>query len=249
MRKNFFAFPYSILTRSVAVMEYFDASWQECDWLRETVKELISNANDFLREAYPNGTKETRKIAVRVKIDSISDGTQKRIIMRITVRNSNVKNIAVFDNLEQIFDYTRFYSTKRHQHKISSGALGDFLKRSLGMGYALWTSSYQREYSLVANSKQWPEPVILRHNGKEDKIFFHVDWDNQAYWPIFSDPIDYDAYDFTEVEVALPIDSTSNDHWRNNVERVINQMQAYVRRTEIAKVNTDLTFSVEKSDL
>ena len=78
------------------------------------------------------------------------------------------------------------------------------------MGYALWTSNYNREYSITANIKQWSEPVIIRHNDKEDKVFLHVDWDNQAYWPIFSDPIDYDAPDFTEVEVALPIDSTAN---------------------------------------
>jgi hypothetical protein len=226
-----------------------DTSWQERDWPKESMKELISNAYDFFGDSYPNGTKETRKIAVRVKIDSILDGDRKKIIIRIAVRNSNVDNITVFEDLQPIFDYTRFVSTKRHQHKISSGALGDFLKRGLGMGYASWTNGYNREYSLTANDKQWPEPVIFRHNGQERKVFLHVDWDNQAYWAIPSDPTNYDAAtDFTEVEIALPIDSTENDYWRGNVEWIINEMKNYIKRTRIAKANDDLSFKMEKAD-
>ena len=91
-----------------------DTSWQERDWPKESMKELISNAYDSHREAYPNETKETRKIAVPVRINPISDGNQRRIIIRITVRNSNVDNITVFDDLQPIFDYDQFYSPKRH---------------------------------------------------------------------------------------------------------------------------------------
>jgi hypothetical protein len=218
-----------------------DTSWQEQDWPKESTKELISNANDSINDNYPTGTKITNKIHVRIKIDSLpEDQHNKRIIIRIAVRNSNIDDIPVFEDLPPIFDYTSFVSTKRHQHKISSGALGDFLKRSLGMGYASWTNGYNRENSLTANDKQWPEPVIFRHNGQEQKVFLHVDWDNQAYWPVFSDPVDYNAPDFTEVEIALPIDSTRNDYWRDNVNWHLKQIEKYIRNTKIAKTDIDL---------
>jgi hypothetical protein len=111
------------------------------------------------------------------------------------------------------------------------------------MGYASWTSGYNREYSLTANDKQWPEPVTFRHNGQECKVFLHVDWDNQGYWPIFNDPTDYDAPYFTEVEIALPIDSTANEYWKDNIKWVIDEMRKYIRNTKIAKTNADLSFS------
>lgn len=186
-----------------------DTSWQEIEWPKQIMKELISNAWDWLHDYYIDGTKENRKIAVRVKTDSISDEGTNRPIIRIAVRNSNPNNISVFENLNQIFDYTQFHSTKRHQHREVSGALGDFLKRGLGMGYASWTEGYDRERkdSAVASDKQWIEPIIFRHNDFEDKVFIHVNWDGQEYWPVFSDRIGCNAPDFTEVEIAFPLDS------------------------------------------
>ena len=146
---------------------------------------------------YHDGTKETRKIDVFVKIDSILDEDivdkdKKRTVIRILVRNSNIDNIPVFENLEAVFNYTQFHSTKRNQHREVSGALGDYLKRGLGMGYALWTNDFNRE-SLTANSKQWPEPIILRFNGQEHKVFLEVDWDNQAYGPKYEQHREYNA--------------------------------------------------------
>ena len=223
-----------------------DTSWREQDFVKESVKELVSNCHDFLRETYPNGTKETNKIQVQLKIDTIPTESEyyKRIVARIAVRNTNIDNVPVFEDLKPIFDYTLFVSTKRNQHKISSGALGDFLKRSLGMGYALWTNDYNREDSVTTNDIQWSEPVILRHNNTENKVFLHVNWDKQEYYPIFSEPTEYDAPDFTEVEVALPIDSTSNDYWRDNIDFIIKQVQEYIKRAKIAKSNVDLSLIV-----
>lgn len=224
-----------------------DTSWQERHLPKESTKELISNSWDWHQDYYPDGTKETRKIALNLKIDSIQDDDgEERIIIRIRVRNSNSNNIPVFENLQSIFDYKQFHSTKRNQHRIVSGALGDFLKRGLGMGYALWTANYNRALSLT--EKQWAEPIIIRHNGYEDKVYIHVKWDEQDYWPVFGDRIEYNCPDFTEVEVALPIESTKNDYWKENVEWVLGQIEGYFVRNKIGKTNTEFTFKVEGFD-
>jgi hypothetical protein len=109
-----------------------ELSRQEIEWPKEIMIQLIGNAWDWLQDN-PDGTKGTRKIGVRIKIDSILDGAARRIVIRIVVINSNVDNQPVFEDIEQIFDYTKFHSTKRNQHRLVTGALGDFLKRSLGM--------------------------------------------------------------------------------------------------------------------
>ena len=111
------------------------------------------------------------------------------------------------------------------------------------MGYASWTANCTREISLT--EKQWLEPVIIRHNGCEDKVVIHVNWDEQDYWPVFADRIEYDAPDFTEVEVALPIESTENNYWRDNVRWAINQIKGYFQKNKIGKTNTESTFNVE----
>ena len=93
-------------------------------------------------------------------------------IIRIAVRNSNVNNYHVFPNLSGVFDYNNWGSTKRYQHKMSASALGDFLKRVLGMSYASWMniSSNNNDNSTEEDSfedKQCDEPVILRFNGND----------------------------------------------------------------------------------
>jgi ABC-type transport system substrate-binding protein len=75
----------------------------------------MDNAWDFLNDYYPNNPKADRKIAVTIKVDFKPDGGKN--ILRIKVRNSNVDNISVFDDLDSVFDYDRWYSTKRYQHE------------------------------------------------------------------------------------------------------------------------------------
>jgi hypothetical protein len=227
-----------------------DTSWQEFEWPKLVMKELISNAWDALNDYYPHGTKENRKISVCVKIDYMLDDDNRRTIIRIAVRNSNLDNTPVFENLSQIFDYKQFHSTKRHQHREVSGALGDFLKRGLGMGYASWTEGYDRERkdSAVAD-KQWTEPIVFRHNNFEDKVFIHVNWDEQEYWPVFSDRISYNVPDFTEVEITLPLDSILRKNSDLRISWVLTDLQKYFQRNKIGKTNTDFSFDIEKGDL
>ena len=220
------------------------------EWPKEIMIQLIGNAWDSLQDNYPNGTKETRKIEVRIKIDSILDGFVRRPVIRIAVRNSNVDNLPVFEDVEQIFDYTKFHSTKRNQYRMVTGALGDFLKRILGMGYACWTEDYDKERkdSAVAADKQWPEPVIIRHNGEEDWVFLHVEWDKQEYWPNISHSIEYGAAKFTEVQVTLPLDlilRKLGGDMNRGISHILNDMKNYFYRNTIGKTNTEFTFEIE----
>ena len=229
-----------------------DTSWPVQEWPKQSAKELISNAYDFLRDHYPDGTKATRKIDVFVKIDSILDEDninedRKRTVIRVPVRNSNIDNIPVFENLEAVFNYTQFHSTKRNQHREVSGALGDYLKRGLGMGYALWTNNFNRE-SLTANTKQWPEPIILRYNGQERKVFLEVDWDNQAYGPKYEQPREYVAQDYTEVQVTLPLDYILKINWDHGKQWISDEIREYFNRNKIGNTNTEFSFSAEGFD-
>ena len=89
--------------------------------------------------------------------------------VHVAVRNSNVDNIPVFEDLDRIFDFNVWHSTKRNQHRMTCGSLGDALKRSLGMGYASWTKDYNA--SETFEDKQWEQPVIVRCNGKEFRAY------------------------------------------------------------------------------
>jgi hypothetical protein len=251
--------PPAIWTTAKQSMSYItirgiesDTSWPVQEWPKQCTKEQISNAYDFLRDYYPDGTKETRKIAVFIKIDSILDedsvdDDKERTVIRIVVRNSNIENIPVLENLEAVFNYTQFHSTKRNQHREVSGALGDYLKRGLGMGYALWTNNFNRE-SLIANSKQWPEPIILRYNGQERKVFLEVDWDNQAYGPEYGPTREYNAPDFTEVQVTLPLDYILKTKSAHGKQWILDDIRGYFNRNKIGNTNTEFSFSAEGFD-
>jgi hypothetical protein len=214
-----------------------ETSYQEPDWPVFTMKELMDNAYDFLNDYYSNESKEARKIAVRVKVDSSSSN-----ILRMAVRNSNVNNIPVFENLEQVFDYDRWYSSKRNQHRMTCGSLGDFLKRVLGMGYASWTSNDNLEDSFI--DKQWKEPVILRFNKQECKAFIIVDRDNHTISSDVKEPTKFDAPDFTEVEIALPLPG----HYWNEEEQhqhevlLLDRLEKYYKIYKLAKSRTDFSF-------
>lgn len=219
-------------------------------------KELMENAYDFFQDIYPveNGNnKDTRKIAVRVKIESLPAAASPQPqpqseqesteaithIIRIAVRNSNVDNIPAFENLEAIFDYDNWYSTKRNQFRVTTGALGDFLKRGLAMGYALWTADFNPENSF--ENKQWKEPTIFRFNGQERRVFIDVE-PGQKVQPIFDTPTIYDTSGFTEVEIALPIAPFWNHGYGH--DGLLIKLKDYCRTTRLSKIKTDISFTV-----
>jgi hypothetical protein len=210
-----------------------ETSYQESDWPLFALKESMDNAYDFLNDYYSNESKEARKIAVSIKIESETG------ILRIAVRNSNINNVKVFENLAETFDYDKWYSSKRNQHRMTCGSLGDFLKRVLGMGYASWTSGDNPDSFI---DKQWLEPLILRFNGQEVKVFIVVEDGLKVYADI-KEPVPYEAaLDFTatEVEIALPL-----KHYLPNplqYELLFNRLENYYKKYKLSKLRTDFSF-------
>lgn len=219
------------------------------EWPEWSLKELMDNAYDSLNihYPYPEWDNKARKISVRIKVDPIQ-GREDIVILRIAVRNSNINNISVFENIEGIFDFTKWVSEKRNQFVMTCGGLGDFLKRALGMGYA--SLIYLTESDPVEEeNRQWSEPVILRYNGQERKVFIHVDTDTVRYWSKITEPTYYGAFDFTEQEIALPISA-----WRckRQLDRehlsgsIIDDLGEYYRDYKLAKSGIDFNFSKEE---
>jgi hypothetical protein len=97
----------------------------------------------------------------------------------VVVRNSNVDQIEVFtEGLEQIFDYTIWLSTKRYQHRMTAGSLGDYLKRHAGMAYASWNNIIRNSANFNNEDDdniQWEEPLIFRFNGNEYRVYIYYD--------------------------------------------------------------------------
>jgi hypothetical protein len=220
-----------------------ETSYQALDWPIFALKELMDNSFDFLNDYYPNEGKESRNIAVCIKIESkpVSEN-EKRDIIRIAVRNSNVRDVPVFENVEEIFDYNMWGSTKRNQHRMTCGSLGDFLKRVLGMAYASWTSGDNTQDLDSFEERQWEEPIILRFNGKEIRVFLRVDRDLWTAECDIQEPTIFNAPNFTEVEIALPLPN----YWVTIPHTLLGKLEDYYKIYRIAKISrTSFSFCKE----
>ena len=201
-------------------------------WPIFALKELMDNAWDFLNDYYPNNPNEDRKIGVTIKVDLKPNG--EKSILRIAVRNSNADDIPVFGDLDSVFDFDQWYSTKRYQHRETCGSLGDFLKRGLGMGYASWTEDVNNNNSFT--DKQWEEPLIVKHNGEENRVYITVNkGSNEPIKVEFEEGPSYSA-SYTEVEVALPVGQS--------IEDIVSKLEQYYKIYKIGKSRTDFSFNL-----
>jgi hypothetical protein len=159
-----------------------EISRPEKDWPRFVFKEVSDNAYDWLNDYYTtavpaNSSRTSRYIGIRINIDQIPNDPDLIRIFRIAARNSNVDQIEVFtEGLDQIFDYTQWLSTKRYQHRMTAGSLGDYLKRHAGMAYASWNNIIRNSPNLNNENDdniQWEEPLIFRFNGNEYQVFIY----------------------------------------------------------------------------
>src|SRR5919199_1802344 len=226
-------------------------------WPCFALKELSDNAYDWLNDHYPstgsrvdyNNRTRRRCIAICIQIDKIPNDTDLTRIFRIAVRNSNVDQLEVFgrgrEGLEQIFDYTQWLSTKRYQHRMTAGFLGDYLKRHGGMGYASWNNiacSRKVGYDNDDNI-QWEKPIIFRFNGSEYKVFVHYD----RYRGLPESVIKYtgnsDAIDYTEVECALPVSRNNCNGNNKDAVPLFDKLHQYYRQYKIPK--SDIKFSLD----
>jgi hypothetical protein len=203
-----------------------ETSYLQCTWPLFAGKELMDNPYDWFNEFYPDRPKQDRKISLRVW--PFEHG------IRIAVKNSNVDNIPVFQNLGLTFDLAIWHSSKRNQHKGGTGALGDALKRILKMGYASWTSGYNSQDSFI--DRQWDEPMVLTFNGQQHTAVLNVDKDNQTAEVRVNrnhDAVIEIGYD-TEVSVALP---TKYDY-----SSIVHQLRQYYNIYKIPKTRTNFSF-------
>jgi hypothetical protein len=123
----------------------------------------------------------------------------------------------VFEDLDSVFDYDRWYSTKRYQHRETCGSLGDFLKRGLGMGYASWTEG----------DKQWAE---------ENRVYIVVNKGSNEPIKVEFEEGSSPSATHTEVEVALPIDGF--------IEEIVRKLEQYYEIYKIGKSRTDFSFNL-----
>jgi len=213
-----------------------EISYLQRDWPKVVMKELGDNPYDFFKEYYPDSPKELRNIAYNVwqPYPPTSDycTTAEYSVIRIAATSSNVDNIPVFDDLHGIFDFSRYYSSKRHQYKGGTGELGDALKRMLKMGYALWTSHPLNEDK---PDLQWQEPIILTFNKKRYKVALDVDTEIDEARAVISQ--DHNAIinsADTIVSVALPT---------TNYDYQLGQLELYYSIYKIPKIRTSFSFT------
>jgi hypothetical protein len=211
-----------------------EISYVQRDWPIVAMKELGDNPYDFFKEFYPDSPKEHRRIAYNVwQPYPNNPSAAEYFVIRIGVTSSNVDNFQVFEDLQGVFDLTRYYSSKRGQYKGGTGELGDALKRMLKMGYASWIS-----HSLNQGKPdlQWNEPIILTFNKKRYYVLLHVDTEIDEAKAIINQ--DHDAVinsTDTVVSVALPMNT--------DYEYQVGQLELYYKIYKVPKIRTNFSFN------
>src|SRR5215469_12783774 len=160
-------------------------------WYILVIKELLDNVVDFLWKYY-RGYSDTSVTVYVTKEDSL---------LNIKIRNSNSRDITVFQNLNLIFDPEIRYGSKQNEKVISRGMLGDALKQILALPYVLIHSS---DDGTAFTNDQWNKLLIIRCNRKESHVRIIVDKAKQMYTLDIKE-IKLLGDTDTEIEVFLPL--------------------------------------------
>jgi hypothetical protein len=103
------------------------------------------------------------------------------------------------------------------------------------VGYASWTEGINDDNSFT--DKQWEEPLIVIHNGEENRVYITVNkGSNEPIKVEFEEGSSHSAT-YTEVEFPLPIDRLIEDKVRAELEQ-------YYKRYIIGKSRTEFSFNV-----
>jgi hypothetical protein len=197
-------------------------------WYLLCIRELLDNAADFLTNNY----KGANDAVILTEIFKDDD------YFKLKIRNSNYKNVPVFQNKAAIFDYDMRYGSKQDMHIITRGMLGDAMKQILAFGYIL---IHVNDDGTTFEDQQWKHPLIIRHNRREYKILLNVDKIRQ-YGTVTIDEsqdVTIESPD-TEIELVLPI----IDEVRNGLDK--QSITDFSRKYPI--FTTDLTFRFEVTD-
>lgn len=201
-------------------------------WYLLCLKELFDNCIDFLWKYYQGAA--VTDVTIETEITKTNDS-----MLHIKIRNTNRKNISVFQNLSAIFDFDMRYGSKQNQHIISRGMLGDAMKQILSWPYVLIHTTKEGNGNGFVD-RQWDKPLIIRHNGLERHVFLHVDKGNQT---INSDvrsaaSIKKLSHTDTETELTWPIP--------DDIDLDIHDIERYCRLYPI--LTTDVSFKFRLID-
>ena len=112
--------------------------------------------------------------------------------------------------------------------------LGDALKQILAFGYIL---IHLHDNGNSFKDQQWDKPVIVRHNGKEFKIYLTVDKARQTWKVDLKESGTKLSHTDTEIEFTLPM----IDEVRDVLSRI--SFANYCRQYSI--FTTDITFKLD----
>lgn len=225
----------------------------EKDWPLFALKENCDNSWDWLNDFYATTVpmnvynyRARRYIGIRAWIDKISGDPNETRIFHLCVRNSNTDEIRIqeFEQLDQIFNYAQWQSTKRYQHRATTGALGDYLKRHGGMSHASWTDNIKYDTANYDDdNRQWPIPIFLRFNGKEYQVYVSYNKYTGIPSAVIEGPTRSDATKYTEVECSLPISKVNCDgdpNASNALYRMslVGKLLRYYKLYKFGKANT-----------
>jgi hypothetical protein len=194
-------------------------------WYLLLIKELLDNAIDFLWKNYSGSADAS------VTVDITTDDS----LFHIKVRNTNSRNIPVFENLSAIFDYDMRYGSKQNQHTISRGMLGDAMKQILSWPYVL---IHTKDDGSSFKDRQWDKPLIIRCNGIERQIFLHVDKSNELIDVQINQIPSRLQHTDTEIETTWPI--------IDKVSLNIHDIERFCRR--YIMLTTDIAFKFQLTD-
>ncbi len=216
------------------------------------LKELLDNAVDVVEGQGPVSIKENAnsdKITVTFNVN-YSEGQQHCLILKVrnSIRNNNNNNQISFnkEKLEQIFDFSKYHSTKRNFFTVSRGALGDAFKEILACTYVL---------ARDINRENWNEPLIITTPTNRYEVRLQVDRINQTVSSIVSEfSVDNRMYksdaeeeeartNFTEIEVHFPLDSTTK------ALEYVNELHAYLMEYTLINLHISFEIKIDSPDI
>jgi hypothetical protein len=198
------------------------------EWYLLPIKEVLDNDIDF-------HWKYNRGEHVYVSVDVTKDDT----LFHVLIRNSNLRNIPVFQDLNHIFDFDMRYGSKQDVHIISCGMLGDAMKQILSLGYTL---IHINDDGTEFAERQWEYPLIIRHNKEEWKVHLYCNRAKQEYKIKIEKTPGNLAHTDTEIELTLPI----IDEVRNTLDR--SYIERFCRKYSVLHTDISFTFHIQIND-
>ena len=136
---------------------------RENELLDFLLQELFDNALDWI----DSHTKDFVKLNKKPYIKLVTSKEENRNVTKITVRNSNLgkyEEILTKDQVDRIFDFDNFFSSKRNQYRIKRGARGGAFKEILGIPYALAVEDSNNDD--ILDYEDWKYPLQINVSNK-----------------------------------------------------------------------------------